>query len=101
MQQLPIVGGQLDGEALRAWLAVSLQQGVVAGNHDRIERQEEQCQSYPAHTSDEQPAPMQARLQLVAHAGGFNGVCWTLLQVIRVSKIAFRSGVKRPRIRTT
>jgi hypothetical protein len=43
MQKLPVEGGQLEGEALRAWLAVGLQYGVVPGNHDRVERQDEQC----------------------------------------------------------
>ena len=85
MQQLPIVGGQLEGEALRAWLTVGLQDGIVPGNHGHIKRQDEQCQHHPTHTSDEQPAPMQARLRLVARTEVFNGACWALLQVHRCS----------------
>jgi hypothetical protein len=47
MLQLPIKCIQLEGEALRAWLAVGLQHGIVPGNHDHVERQDEHSQDNP------------------------------------------------------
>src|SRR5207253_10048769 len=72
-------------DAQRARLADRLQQGVSLGNGDGVQRQDQQRQRDPARASDEQPAPMQARLRLVARTEVFNATCWALLQAHRYS----------------